>query len=963
MFDFISHYGVAHDEDPPGRGSGRFEWGSGENPEQHDYSFLGRVERERARGLKDAEIAKALLGEHATVASLKARIAVEKKREYYSKVNRAKELYNKYGSATKVAIAMGMSASQESTVRGWLKDSIEYKQSKYENTADKLKDIVDKSSSGIIDVSGKTELYLGVTDSTKKAALEILKEEGYKVTTVKRKQPTTGNETSIKVLARPDVEWKDVYNKNADIQSIVEFSPDGGATWFVPEQPSSIDHNRVFIRWGGNGGSDRDGTMELRPGVPDISLGDSMYAQVRVMVDGKAYMKGMALYSNDIPEGYDIIYNTNKKEGTKLFPEYKDDKAVFKYLNTDKDGNVDKDNPFGATIKKQEYYEDKNGKYVKEGDTFRLATDKDKGKELYSLSPVNKLTVEGDWSDWTRRLSKQMLEKQPIKLINQQLDYTISEKRAELDTIRQISNPVVRKKMLENFAGSCDSNATDLSALGFREQKFQVMLPLPEISDKEVYAPQFKDGDEVALIRYPHAGIFEIPVLKVNNKYPKGKETIGQAKDAIGISKKNFEILSGADADGDTALVIPCASNGIKINSMKPLNGLVGFEPKELYSLPESAPRIKNRQKQIEMGKVTNLIEDMTIQGADYESEVVRAVKHSMVVIDSEKHHLDYQQSYIDNNIRDLALKYQGAQNGKEPKASTILSRSKHPIMVNDFKEVNRKSDMTEEELKRYNEGYIIYHDTGKTIRQQIKNPKKMTEEELKLYSAGKKVYRDTGKLLQTKVKEMQLTDDAFTLVRDQNNAKEVAYANFANECKSLAREARKEARAIKPIEVNKQAQQTYAKEVESLKNKVRISEMNNPKERAALNLATPRISEKINANPDMDYEHIQRMRDQEMTRARAEVGAKKQPVIISDNEWKAIESGAVNTTLLTKIVNNAKQDELTKLAMPSKTRGLTTAQINHIVAMAKRGENYSDIAQMMNLSSSYISQIINENS
>lgn len=44
------------------------------------------------------------------------------------------------------------------------------------------------------------------------------------------------------------------------------------------------------------------------------------------------------------------------------------------------------------------------------------------------------------------------------------------------------------------------------------------------------------------------------------------------------------------------------------------------------------------------MGVISNLITDMTLRGAD-EKELARAVKHSMVVIDAEKHGLDYKRS------------------------------------------------------------------------------------------------------------------------------------------------------------------------------------------------------------------------------------------------------------------------------------------------------------------------------
>lgn len=75
-------------------------------------------------------------------------------------------------------------------------------------------------------------------------------------------------------------------------------------------------------------------------------------------------MKGMAIYSDDIPDGYDIVYNTNKKSGTKVIPDEGDSGTVMKPLKIDEGtGEVDKSNPFGALIKAggQREYVDQNG--------------------------------------------------------------------------------------------------------------------------------------------------------------------------------------------------------------------------------------------------------------------------------------------------------------------------------------------------------------------------------------------------------------------------------------------------------------------------------------------------------------------------------------------------------------------------------------------------------------------------
>ena len=132
-----------------------------------------------------------------------------------------------------------------------------------------------------------------------------------------------------------------------------------------------MDSKRIKIRYAEEGGIDKDGLIEIRRGVDDLSLGESHYAQVRILVDDNKYMKGMAIYSDNIPDGYDIVFNTNKKLGT---PKEK----VFKDITNDPD------NPFGSLIKPggQSYYIDKDGKR--------------------QLSLINKRAEEGDWGEWVK---------------------------------------------------------------------------------------------------------------------------------------------------------------------------------------------------------------------------------------------------------------------------------------------------------------------------------------------------------------------------------------------------------------------------------------------------------------------------------------------------------------------------------------------------------------------------------
>ena len=79
-----------------------------------------------------------------------------------------------------------------------------------------------------------------------------------------------------------------------------------------------------------------------------------------------------------------------------------------------------------------------------------------------------------------------------------------------------------------------------------------------------------------------------------------------------------------------------------------------------------------------EMGKISNLITDMTIIGAT-DDELARAVRHSMVVIDAEKHHLDYKQSEKDNNIQALSRSIRSKSTRTE-KSNTVVHLLLSPV-------------------------------------------------------------------------------------------------------------------------------------------------------------------------------------------------------------------------------------------------------------------------------------------
>ena len=739
--DVLAHYGM------PKR-SGRYPWGSGENPYQHSGDFLARVGELKKSGMKETQIAESM---GLTTTQLRTQMSLAKDERRSLQVETAKGLREKGYSLNEIAQKMGF--KNDSSVRSLLNTNSEVRMNQAQKTADFLKKMVNEK--GMIDVGTGVERELGVSKEKMSQALYILQMEGYETFGGGVPQVTNkGKQTNIKVLCPPGTPYKVNEDGKKTSSAIYDFdnihsvkdyiSYDGGETFhksFV--YPESMSSKRLAIRYAEDGGIKKDGVIEIRPGVQELSLGESRCAQDRIMVDKTHYLKGMAIYSDNLPDGVDVMFNTNKKSGTPMTDVLKKIKA-------------DPDNPFGSLIKEhggQSYYIGKDGKE--------------------HLSLINKAREEGDWDQWSRNLPSQFLAKQSISLIKKQLGLAMSDKQAEFDEICSLTNPTVKKNLLKSFADDCDSAAVHLKAAALPRQRYQVILPLTSIKDNEVYAPNFTDGETVALVRYPHGGTFEIPILKVNNKQAEGRRVLGNnPADAIGINSKVAERLSGADFDGDTVMVIPCNSSlsKVKITSTNPLEGLKDFDPKMSYGTVkkgddyynESGKKIRiMKNTQTEMGKVSNLITDMTLKGATSD-ELAKAVRHSMVVIDAEKHKLDYKQSEIDNDIASLKKKYQGTvdADGKYHEgASTLLSRAKSETQV----------------LKR--RGTPTINDDGSLSYKEVKEE-----------------YVDKNGKIQVRTQKstkMAETSDARTL--SSGTPQEEVYADYANYMKALANRARKE--------------------------------------------------------------------------------------------------------------------------------------------------------------------------
>lgn len=890
--NILEHYGTK-------RHSGRYPWGSGDNPYQHSGDFLSRVEELKKKGLSEKEILETInnsLPDEYKMGLTEFRTARQKaghdrKALEYDQIRALKD----DGLGWKeIGDKLGMS---ESSVRSKYNNAIGEKASQAEKIAATLKEEVDKK--GMIDISEGANQVLGVSESKLDEAAYILEAEyGYQRYGVGIRQPTNvRQQTNITVLAKPEFDQKYAYQHQDQIDSLGDYhSDDGGETFTKLQRPSSLDSSRVAIRYGDEGGLDKDGVMEIRRGVPDLDLGKSHYAQVRILVDGDHYLKGMAVYSDDLPDGVDVMFNTNKPSGTPKMKVLKEAKA-------------DPDNPFGAAIKAN-------------GQSMYIGED---GKE--HLSPINKLKEEGDWDTMSRNVSSQFLSKQPKKLIENQLKLTVADYQAQYDEIMHYDNPTVKKKLLYDFADTVEGTSMTLKASAFPGQSTKVILPINKIKETEAYCPTYENGTRLALIRYPHAGTFEIPIVTVNNKNVSGKRNLGAIQDAIGINAKVAERLSGADFDGDTVMAIP-VTDKVNIKSTRALKALEGFDPKTAYAVPEGNPNnvrlMKKEDKQREMGVISNLITDMTLRGAD-EDELARAVKHSMVVIDAEKHKLDYKRSEQENGIPELKQKWQIRVDEEGAihygGASTLLSRRKQTVRVPE----RRGSIRVDKETGEY-----IYKESGRTFVDPKTGKERKAEDTVSLISE---------------------TKDARTL--SSGTIQENLYADFSNKLKAMANQARKEAVNMKGLEYSPSAAKTYAPEVASLKEKYNNMIANKPKERKAMLIANANIKAKIqeqglDPNISEDKKVIKKISSVEMQRARDSVGAsgRKSKVTFTDREWEAVQAGAISDNMLTKFLNSSDSDEIVKRAMPKATATLSSAKLAKAKAMLNLGASYDEVAK-----------------
>lgn len=898
--DWLAHIGNEN--------SGRYPRGSGENPYQHESSWLARSHDLRRRGLSDKEIAEAM-GLSTREWKAKRAAEIQARDAYQNSIIRS--MCDRGMSDTEIGRELGMPTSTVASRRAIIYNT-ERKSvtEKRQHVIDILKEQLKNGE--YLEVGHGVADQIGCTDSMLVSAMKALEKEGYKRTEIQITSATDpDHKWKTPILVAPDAAnrfetekalRRDIYlAKDAD--KLLYF--DGKATIDKEsgeirkiQYPASIDSKRVAVRYADDDGVLQDGTIEIRRNVADLSLGNSRYAQVRILVDGDHYLKGMAHYADDLPDGVDIRFNTNKKSGTpKVGPD--NDHSVLKCIDKSLKDNL---NPFGAY-------------YSADGQSEYDGAD---GKK--HLSAINKLRKEGEWDEQRVRVPSQMLSKQSKQLVRSQLKETLDDYRAEFDAIRSNTNPIIRQKLLEDFGDKCETASYELAAKKFPKQRTQVIMPIVDISEHEVFAPNFDNGTTVALIRYPHGSTSEIPILKVNNNNKEGVRVYGkQARDMVGINSKVASKLSGADFDGDTVSVIPLSSK-VHITSSDQMEGLKDYDPHTKYAGYPGMKRLAKKNTGREMGKITNLITDMHVRGADLD-DIEKAIKHSMVVIDAAKHNLDYKQSEIDNDIEYLKKRYQSHNDPitgeyQESGASTLLSLAKNPTYID----------------KTRGSGHI-----------DPKTGVKWYEKSNQLNQKGEPKQQKTYKML--------VVDDARKL--STGTEVEELYANFANSLKAMTNQARKESVNTKLPKKDPIAEKTYEYEVASINAKLNEARKNAPKERHANSIAESIVRQKKEEYPaqfkgEENKKAARKLAQTELEAARARLGSKSYRFSLTDKEFEAIQANALSATKVKEVFRYIDTDDFAAKTMPKSSNSLSKSQQSRLTRLVEQGYTPSDIAESL---------------
>jgi hypothetical protein len=295
-----------------------------------------------------------------------------------------------------------------------------------------------------------------------------------------------------------------------------------------------------------------------------------------------------------------------------------------------------------------------------------------------------------------------------------------------------------------------------------------------------------------------------------------------------------------------------------------------------------------------------------------------------MVVIDAEKHHLDYKRSAKENGIPALRAVYQSEhKDNRKPGASTLISRKKQTIKRSELK--------------------------GQPFPQNAPIDK-ATGRKLQVETGRTKRNRDgVVTLVEKEYRKIDLTDDTHTL--SSGTVVEKHYANYSNKQKALANRARLEAIRTPPIQWSTSAKNVYKNEVASLNSKLTIAKKNRTLERHAQVIANAAIKARVDANPHLDGDSLKKIKYQEQARARTRVKLDQRKIVFTPKEWEAIQQGAISNHMLNQLLAKADMDQVREFATPRPKLLMTSAKTQQAKALADLGYTRAEIASKLGVS------------
>jgi hypothetical protein len=194
----------------------------------------------------------------------------------------------------------------------------------------------------------------------------------------------------------------------------------------------------------------------------------------------------------------------------------------------------------------------------------------------------------------------------------------------------------------------------------------------------------------------------------------------------------------------------------------------------------------------------------------------------------------------------------------------------------------------------------------------------------------------------------MDATDDAYDLLSKKPSEMELTYADYANRCKALGNEARKEILKNKKNMPKKDpvAAEKYATEVSALKVKLNESKKSAQYEKQVQIVGNEKYKLWLQDNPHADKTEQKKQKGKCMAWARNDLGLKKYRVEFTDKEWEAVQNNAISPTMFRELLANADMDKVTKLAMPKETKTISTNSKSRIKSMARSGYTQKEIAE-----------------